>query len=86
MAVSDLKEIFEKYPITVSGVGDAIGHDRVWLAQRLSGYRNWQPGDLEKIQEYLNEIGKELSKVKLVKKKSPIRYYLDRANQTMKKD
>lgn len=63
--MDNLKDILEKYPFTVAGLGKELGHDRVWLAQRLSGYRNWQPGDLEKIQKYLNEMGKELAKVKL---------------------
>jgi len=63
--MDNLKELLEKYPINQSALAEAIGYDRVWLHQRLTGYRKWQPGELQKVEKYLNQMGKELSKVKL---------------------
>lgn len=63
--MDNLNDVLKKFHITASGLGEEIGENRVWMSQRLCGAKKWQPGDLERIEKKLREMGKELAKVKL---------------------
>lgn len=67
----NLKELFEKHPLSIAGVAERIGMHRTLLSSKVNGtIRNNKeskpsPAELKKIEEYLHELGEDLQKIRL---------------------
>lgn len=61
-----IPELFQKYPIAPKYIAD----DLKMCKQQMHCYKQGKPiskANLKRINDYLNKIGKELSKIKIIK-------------------
>ncbi len=65
-----LKQFFEKYPMTASGVAKHFGYSREWLSGMITGRMYLRPQTrkqhLEMIQKYINETGQQMAQIELI--------------------
>lgn len=57
----DFKDLFEEFPLTISGVADRTGINRSLLNQYAKGIKTLSEKQALRIQHAINDIGKELA-------------------------